>query len=62
MIQLDDKTWVAGDQVAEVSITESEKVAVFMKDGRVTYIGCDYGKGVYRTAKRILDALEKETK
>lgn len=61
MIKLKDALYVAADQVAEVSVPEGrDGLHVRMKDGRVHWVGCDYGKSAWDTAGRLIKAIDDE--
>lgn len=58
LVQLTENIFVAPDQVASVEImTDSDRLWVRMKDGNKHGVGCDYGKSIYDTRRRIVAAL-----
>lgn len=60
LVKLSDQCWVDPHQVAEVTVNDSSNTyTVRMRDGVGHCLSPDYGKGVYASAKRIIDEINK---
>lgn len=61
MIKLTDRVFVAADRVQEVSIPDrGDGLHVRMKDGRVHWVPCDYGKSEWDTSRRLVALIDSE--
>ena len=62
MIKIGDGCWVASDTIAEVSVNQQANVlTVRTKNGIGHSVDPDYGVGIYKTAYRLIDEINKAT-
>ena len=62
MINIGDECWVASDTIAEVSVNQQANVlTVRTKNGIGHSVHPDYGVGIYKTAYRLIDEINKAT-
>ena len=62
MIKIDNDRWIASDTIAEVSVNQQANVlTVRTKNGIGHSVDPDYGVGIYKTADRLIDEINKAT-
>lgn len=62
MIKIGDGCWLQSDTIAEVIVNQQANVlTVRTKNGIGHSVHPDYGVGIYKTADRLIDEINKAT-